>query len=340
MRKRVISKLGDYTSKLKDKIQDWNLSYEIARIHGPENIELQKNEAAILCLAQNGAEFVDTFIEHHFTLGFKHLFIIDNNSSDDTVEKIKRYPAVTIYKSHLPYKIYKWKFKQYLTKKHGFNRWSLYVDIDELFDYPYSDQIDLQELIKYLDHNNYTAVMSHLLDMFSNQPLSRLTTPPMNLKEGYPYYDNSCLVTTEYKSNYNQISNHAIRHCWGGVHSKVFGIDNIYLTKIPFIKYTKGVIPHITSHTSSNVTLADFSAVLLHYKFTTNFFRKIQKVVNEGSYWNNSQTYKKYLDVVKANPDLILYSATSKKLTTVNQLVEDDFLKVSQQYLEKVKTTS
>ncbi len=57
--------------------------------------------------------------------------------------------------------------KQYLIARFGKSgRWCLYVDIDELFDYPYSEVVSLDSFLRYLTSKSYTAVMAHMLDMF------------------------------------------------------------------------------------------------------------------------------------------------------------------------------
>ena len=72
-------------------------------------------------------------------LGFQKFVFIDNGSDDGSISLLKKH-NVTILECKLPYITYKWAFKQFLVKKFGRNIWSLYVDIDELWDYPYSKQ--------------------------------------------------------------------------------------------------------------------------------------------------------------------------------------------------------
>ena len=55
--------------------------------------------------------------------------------STGTVEALKAYESVTVLRTKLPYKEYKYLMKQYLIARCGRKgRWCLCVDIDELFD--------------------------------------------------------------------------------------------------------------------------------------------------------------------------------------------------------------
>ena len=48
------------------------------------------------------------------------------------------------------------------------------LDVDELFDYPYSDVVSLGSFLRYLSKKSYTAVTAQMLDMFPGEPLERL----------------------------------------------------------------------------------------------------------------------------------------------------------------------
>jgi hypothetical protein len=235
----------------------------------------------VVCLLQNGEFFVDDFMKHYLELGFKHFVFIDNCSSDDTIAKLQQY-EVTILSCDLPYKEYKYYYKQYLVKQYAKNRWSLYVDIDELWEYPFQEKLELSAFLQYLDENNFNAVMSVMVDMFANLPLKSLAdVKHFPLREAYPFFDNSCMQITPYKKAYNTVSNPDTSHFRGGIHQQVFGVKNIYLSKMPLIKWDESIEVHETSHTSTHVTIADVSTVLLHYKFVFGFYDKIKRVLND-----------------------------------------------------------
>jgi len=306
-----------------------------------QSVDIPKdNSPVVVCLLKNGAYFVQDFMEHYNRLGFQHFVFIDNGSTDETIEELQKY-EVTILSCDLPYKDYKYGYKQYLVKAFANRRWSLYVDIDELWEYPYQDQLKLSTFLQYLDANKYTAVMSVMVDMFADLPLKELKTlKDKSLKEAYPYYDNSAMMITPYQKAYNTVNHPKTSHFRGGVHRQVFDIENIYLSKMPLIKWDESIEVHETSHSSVHVNIADVSTVLLHYKFVVGFYEKIQRVLEEKSYWNASETYQKYLSFIERHPDLNLKQASAKKYQKSEELEEENTVWISEDYKNWVAKNS
>src|SRR5215208_1542844 len=149
----------------------------IEHLYGPEEVPYEEDELVVVCLLRDGRPYVKSFIEHYTSLGIKHLFFLDNRSTDGTVEALKQYDNVTVLQTTLPFKRYQVSMRQYLIERFGKKgRWCLYADIDELFDYPYSDVVSLGTLLGYLNERSYTAVAAQMLDMFPEEPLSGSTS--------------------------------------------------------------------------------------------------------------------------------------------------------------------
>ncbi len=123
----------------------------VEHVHGPEEVAYGMDELIVLCLVRDGRPYVRSFVEHYSSMGVKHLVFLDNGSTDGTVEALKEYDNVTVLHTGLPFKRYQSPMRRYLIERFGRGRWSLYADIDELFDYPYSDIISLSSLLKYLN---------------------------------------------------------------------------------------------------------------------------------------------------------------------------------------------
>src|SRR5918997_1693827 len=166
----------------------------VEHLHGPEEVAYGMDELIVLCLVRDGRPYVRSFVEHYSSMGVKHLVFVDNGSIDGTVEVLTEYDNVTVLRTELPYRGNHGLMLRYLVERFGQGRWSLCVDIDELFDYPYSDVVGLGSLLRYLNSNPYTAVVAHMLDMFPEKPLSgRAGTLDEPLKELHRFYDISDL---------------------------------------------------------------------------------------------------------------------------------------------------
>ncbi len=140
--------------------------FNVEHLHGPKEISYAENELIVLCLVRDGLPWVKSFIEHYFSLGVKHIVFLDNDSTDDTVGACSHYDGVTVLRTKAPFRVHEGDMRQYLVDRFGKGRWTLSVDIDEFFDYPFSGVVALGSLLGYLNNKSYTAVMARMLDMF------------------------------------------------------------------------------------------------------------------------------------------------------------------------------
>src|SRR5215213_5675307 len=329
-------------------IEDKILHSSIEHLHGPEEVPYGEEELVVVCLVRDGRPYVKSFVEHYRSLGEKHLFFLDNYSTDGTIEALKNYDNTTVLRSTLPYKGYRLAFKQYLIDRFGKrDRWCLYADIDELFDYPYSDVVGLDSFLGYLGERSYTAVAAQMLDMFPEEPLSgreeKLEDEP--LKELLRFYDISDITRTSIKERLslrnNTLESEDIEFFSGGIREAIFGARP-HLTKHPLVFLDGRVKPMEglsldSDHWVANARVADISCVLLHYKFLDGYFHKqAVRAVEEENYWNNSADYKRYLQVLDNNPYLQVKRESARELRGVNDLVENGFLVVSEEYMMRI----
>src|SRR5215216_4045813 len=328
--------------------EDKILHSSIDHLHGPEEVPYGEDELVVVCLVRDGRPYVKSFVEHYRSLGAKHLFFLDNNSTDGTVEALQNYDNTTVLRSKLPYKGYRLAFKRFLIGRFGKkDRWCLYADIDELFDYPYSDVVGLNSFLGYLSSNSYTAVAAQMLDMFPEEPLSgregNLQDEP--LMERYRFYDISNITSTSIKERLrlrnNTLESDDIEFFSGGIRGAIFGARP-HLTKHPLVFLDGRVKPMEglsldSDHWVANANIADISCVLLHYKFLDGYFHKqAVRAVQEENYWNDSADYKRYLQVLDKNPALQMKRESARELRNVNDLVENGFLVVSEEYMMMV----
>ncbi|MBA3474642.1 MAG: glycosyltransferase family 2 protein [Rubrobacter sp.] len=323
--------------------EDQLLRRSIEHLHGPEEIPYGEDEIVVVCLVRDGRPYVKSFVEHYLSLGVKHLIFLDNNSTDGTAEALKKYDRVTVLGTKLPYKEYKYLMKQYLITRFGKkDSWSLYVDIDELFDYPYSDAVGLDSLLGYLNGKSYTAVAAQMLDMFPEKPVLNAVAAGEDepLKERHRFYDLSNLGRRSMKGlprfRGNMLENDEVEWFNGGIRDTLFGVRP-HLTKFPLMFLDDRIKPFgDSSHWVDNARIADFTCVLFHYKFLEHFHEQVARAVREENYWADSAQYKKYLEVLESDPSLQVKQETSKELEGVNDLLENRFLVVSEDYVSWV----
>ena len=311
----------------------------VEHLHGPEEVAYEADELVVVCLVRDGQPYVMSFVEHYLSLGVKHIFFLDNGSTDGTVEALKGYDSVTVLRTALPFKRYDLLVRQYLIERFGRGRWCLCVDIDELFDYPYSDVVGIGSLLRYLNERSYTAVVAQMLDMFPEEPLSGSGAGnPLDepLKERHRFYDISNIRRKSMRGHplfrKNTLESKEIEGLRYGIRQSLFGF-RANLTKFPLVFSDGRVTPFDGStHWVDNARIADFTCVLFHYKFLDAHLREqAARAVQEGS--RRGQNYKKYLQVLEGTPILRIKQDTSKEIEGVNDLLENGFLIVSEEYV-------
>jgi Glycosyl transferase family 2 len=313
---------------------------DVEHLHGPEEIPLREEELVVLCLVRDGRPWIERFMEHYASFGARHVVFLDNGSRDATTTVAAGYDNVTVLRSTLPFNRYELLFRQYLIRRFGKGRWSLCVDIDKLFDYPYSDIIGLRSLLGYLKGKSYTAVTAQLLDMFPEGTLAGPNGgPEVSFRERHNLYDLSRLKRkdiTRHSGRNNVFDSTDIECLAGGIRERVFDVMP-RLTKFPLVFGDESVRPVEGSpHHIDNARIADFLCVLFHYKYVGRFHEMAAQAAREGNHWNDSAQYKQYLRVLNENPALTMRQETSNEIGGVNDLLEEQFLVVSDDYVDWV----
>ena len=327
-----------------ERVRQWILYHNVEHVHGPEEVTLEPDELVVLCVVRDGRPYVRSFIEHYASMGVKHMIFLDNGSTDGTVETLQKYDNVTVLQTRLPFRNYQLYMRRYLIRRFGKDRWSLTVDMDELFDYPYSDVVGLGSLLRYLNNGGYTAVVAQMLDMFPEKPLTSVVGDEGNLvdsedeplKELHTFYDISGVRVQEHfpvGGNNNVLTNEEIKWFRDGIKTSLFG-HRAMLSKHPLIFFDGKIIPvDGTMHRVSNARVADFSCVLFHFKLLDRLYEQALRAVAEKNYPNRHEKYEKYVDALEKNPELRIKRETAREIKSVNDLVENQFLVVSGDYM-------
>lgn len=330
---------------LGEDAQRWVLKHNVEHLHGPEELDHGPDELVVLVQLYNGKPYVRPLLEYYFSLGAKHVVFLDNGSTDGCVELLKTYDGVTVLRTGVPYKTYNVAIKRYLVERFGRERWTLSVDQDELFDYPYSDVVGLKALLRYLSENSYTAVVAYMLDMFperisADEPLPE-DLSVKELKVTNRFYDISGVSRERYHDVGeigNVLSNEEIEVLRGGVRQEVFNVRPM-LTKHPLVFLDDRLRPmDLSDHWAGNARVADFTGVLLHYKLSNNLYETVQQEIRDRRQLDRQKDrYGEYFKVLDENPDLVLKTDASKELRSVNDLVGTAFVNVSRRFMQFVE---
>jgi Glycosyl transferase family 2 len=312
------------------------LPSRVKHIHGPAEISYGLDELLVISVVRNGELYINSFMDHYRSMGVRHFVFLDNGSTDRTLQLLCAQDRVTVLQTDAPYHKYENTMKRYLAERFSPGRWNLCADIDELFDYPFSDSLSLPGLLRYLTQNKYSAVVAQMLDMFADAPLNELGSKPDDLlKEKYPYYDISSIDKEDYL--WSQSSNPTIKFHWGGIRKLLFETKT-GLTKAPLVLMDGKVEPFIKWHHARGARMADISCLLMHYPFVSSFYAKVEDAARSGRYGLLvTDEYKAYARALNGTGTINVKLESARRFTGLDPLIDDEFLVVSDKYREWVR---
>ncbi|MBK9926897.1 MAG: glycosyltransferase family 2 protein [Anaerolineales bacterium] len=300
-------------------------------------------DLVVVCVVRNGAGHVVNFINHHLQLGAKSIILLDNCSTDETINNARKFgEKVTILSSKLPFNQFEMAFRAWMVNKFAKSCWCLLADIDERFQYPYSPDIELISFLRYLNQNNYSGVNMQMVDLFADGSIDEWPNAE-NVERDCVWYDTSGIRKRDFEPISqllagNSQSSKEIKLLRGGIRAVSLGAQRS-ITKQALIFPSRGVTS-LTPHWAIGAHFADVSCALLHYPFDRLFYERCAEIVQRKSHWKNSGEYRIYLNtLIQEGSKFSLKGKTAKQFTGDDQLVADGFLVVSKRYSQFVETT-
>lgn len=280
--------------------------------------KIEENKPILICLIKNEMIRIRKFLEHYKKLEINNFIFIDNNSTDGTLELLKKEENINIFQIKEKYStIRRQAWINKVISYFGFNKWYLIVDSDEFLTYKDSENKNISDLIKYLQNNKIKRARALMIDMYSKESIFGGTTgESKDFTKKYCYFDSD---------SYQEKKHKHFELIIGGMRNRVFGkyADiNPFLVKYPLIYFEKGDLQYNSHYSSpfyknfnSQVLLA-----LLHYKFLEGDLEKIKEIVKEKNYALGSKQYIAYLKAYEENPVLKFKNDKSKKYESSKSL--------------------
>lgn len=285
----------------------------------------KKTDVTIITTTKNSELLIGLFLVHYKNIGVDNFIIIDNNSSDKTIEvatntSIKLNLNTEIWNTpeiFNPIKAMGWKQK--ILEHYGFNRWYINLDIDEFL---LIEQNNIPSLIKKLQNNNLNNLGGILIEQYPKKSFKEIDLEPeIDIIKTYRYYDSN-----DYYFMPNEKFNKRI---FGGMRTRLFGITPS-LQKIPLFLFSPGLIlinPHFFYPYSFN-SKTQYTLPILHYKFLPGDEKKFISYIKNKVHYNNSSEYKAYYDKMKQNNLIFFNQCCSKKRKNNARTLSDLNIKI------------
>lgn len=278
----------------------------------------------VLSVVKNEIEFIGDFLNHYRTLGVERFGIIDNGSTDGTLEHLLAQPDVDVFRT---VEAFEWRHKQAWINRaidyYGIGRWYLSADADERLAYQGDETHSVQELTAVAEKRGLTRVRGFLLEMYSDMPIILAGSADISLRATYPFYDADGYAEERLPHIVSRL---------GGVRARAFGENDPefkpQLTKYPLFRLEAGEVfsnPHHVWPYEPNFQSPCHLAVL-HYKFHGDWTHRVNRAIADKNYWDGSREYRAYADAIAKRPNLTLWNADSHRLGSSQDLVTDGLI--------------
>ena len=274
---------------------------------------IRPGDILLITTARNEQIRLPYFLDYYRNMGVDHFLIVDNDSTDGTLDYLAGQTDISVWHTRASYKrsAFGIDWMNWLQRKYAHGHWTLVVDPDEFFIYPFCDTRSIRALTDWLDNSLIRSFGAMLLDVY---PKGRLDDVP------YKAGQNPLEIASWFDSgNYTITRNALYGNLWiqGGPRSRAFFSDDPEkapaLNKIPLVKWdrryayassTHAVLPRGLNQTYDETGGEKASGILLHTKFLDTFTAKAAEEMARGQHYSGSVEYKAYADSMKDDPEL------------------------------------
>ena len=288
---------------------------------------IRPDDLLLFSTARNEAVRLPFFLDFYRRQGIDHFLVVDNGSTDGSLEYLADQPDVSVWSTTASYRTARFgvDWLNWLQMKYAHGHWCLVVDPDEFFVYPFCDTRPLRGLTDWLDASSIRSFSAMLLDMY---PKGRLDEVPY--RAGQNPMDIACWFDG---GNYTISRNPQYWNLWiqGGPRARAFFRHDPYrapaLNKIPLVKWHKRYAyvssTHMLLPRGLNLVYDQSggekaSGVLLHAKVLDTFGAKAAEEMTRNQHYAESVEYRSYMEQMQG--DLQLWTKWSEKYINWRQL--------------------
>ena len=258
----------------------------------------------LVCVVKKELVRMKKFFEYYRKIGITQFVIIDNDSTDGTLDLCINQDNANVYSVKKIYSSARrvgW-INQVLSR-YGRNRWYIVADADELIDYVGSDSFSINNLISSLTKKRIKRVLGLQVNFYSKENSFEMSKDSINWDDCV-YFD----VDSYEKQN-------SKRCVWyvGGPRKRVFETYSL-LTKYPLFYFDNNTL-NISSHYLYPFEDNFKSPCLLcikHYEFLNQSdYTKMIEIKKNGNYANGSREYAEMLTVIQNKNILTFFDIKS-----------------------------
>lgn len=262
-------------------------------------------------------------LDHHRRLGVDRFLVIDNGSIDGTLDLLAAQPDVHVFQTTDSFAAANDGLAWSNAVRDAFcdGYWTLSIDADEQLVFPGVEVMDLKALCRFLDGQGADCLMAMLLDMYAPGDVAdAIHDPTTPLLDTCRWFD---------PGPYRIVRGRGFpgARIYGGprdrmIDFKPFQNGPPLLTKAPLVRWRRGMKYVLATHQLTHGRLFPALAVLLHFKFLSDFRQRVETAVDGAWHGGAERDFLAYRAHLRSNPGLCLRYDGSVRYEDSRQLVD------------------
>jgi|GEM_PF-4870613 len=276
-------------------IEIYKQNKEYKKLKKEINLKIPNNkkEIRLFVIVKNEANRIPFFLKYYREAGVNRFFFLNNKSTDNTVEILKKEKDVHIVNvtGKLSEKQALWR--KTILDKYGEDYWCVNTDIDEFLIFPYMEKLDFKKIIKKSEKQNIEGFGGYLIDMYSKKSIKNTEIP-----QDYKIFNEMGFFDDPKKLK---------KYKYQDTCDRVFKC-NRDIKKIPLVKWNKNIYLRMGHHKVTKINLSDKSFAVLHFKYASDFIKDVENQIKKiNSYSMNIYQEYFYQTLIK-NSNLSLFN--------------------------------
>ena len=265
-------------------------------------------DSVVACVVlRNEVDRLHGLLDHHRRLGVERFFVVDNGSTDGTLELLLEESDVHLWTSMMPFREadYGARWFAAILREHAPTNWVVIVDADELLWYENCEHRPIADLCTELDQDGHRGMCGVLLDLYPTGPLADTLLPDdRSPVEVARWFDRRwCHAMVANSGPYlNQVG------LFGGVRRRLFGGNgwDYCLSKVPLLRYGPDTVLVGGQHWS-NMPLAPERVAVLHFKLDARLVDLAWSELERGQRATHAREYHAYAEALALHPELAAF---------------------------------
>lgn len=285
------------------------LGIDSAALHllSPQSRLLSAERApmVVVCVLRNEAAILPAFLAHYRAMGVDQFLIVDNGSSDGTLDALLAEPDVSTFHADTEFRKTDqgtdWKIA--LLAQYRADRWGLVADADEFLILPTAACNNLPGWLAQVGELA-DCVRVAMLDMYPAGPLSDAPLAGRDPFNVAPFVDRQPFLANTLArgpfSNGPTWTSAARHRLMPGSPPNLFVAQ-----KYPLIRYRSGMRFSTSLHYATGTDIPNQSLLFAHFKYHAEFAAKVEREIERAQYFNNALEYRKYRALVAEGRDAL-----------------------------------